>query len=378
MAKENGTGPVRVNLGRRSYDIRIGAGLIGDAGTHAAPLIAGREVAVVTDENVARHHLAKLRDSFERVGVSAACKTLRPGEDTKSWAELQSVVGWLLSRRIERNGLIVALGGGVVGDLAGFAAAILRRGVACVQIPTSLLAQVDSSVGGKTGINVEEGKNLVGAFHQPSLVLCDLEVLDTLPKREFLSGYAEVAKYGLLGDRRFFEWLEGNGQAMLEGNRAALGHAVRRSCSIKAGIVADDEREHGRRSLLNLGHTFCHALEAATGYSDRLRHGEGVAIGCCLAFEASLRLGYCSPDEPERVRAHFRRMGMKSALSDVPGPLPSAEALMELMRQDKKVVGGKRRFILAKAIGDAFVCDDADEDIIRRMLAEELALATPQ
>ena len=376
MAKENGTAPVRVELGSRSYEIRIGAGLIGNAGTHAAPLIAGRKVAVVTDENVARYHLEKLRDSFERVGVSAVCKTLRPGEDTKSWADLQSVVGWLLSRRIERNGLVVALGGGVVGDLAGFAAAILRRGVACVQIPTSLLAQVDSSVGGKTGINVEEGKNLVGAFHQPSLVLCDLEALDTLPKREFLSGYAEVAKYGLLGDRRFFEWLEGNGQAMLDGNRAALGHAVRKSCSIKAGIVSDDEHEHGRRSLLNLGHTFCHALEAATGYSDRLRHGEGVAIGCCLAFEASLRLGYCSPDEPERVRAHFRRMGMKSALSDVPGPLPSADALMDLMRQDKKVVGGRRRFILAKAIGDAFVCDDADEDAIRRMLAEHLALAS--
>lgn len=378
MATENGTEPVRVELGRRSYEIRIGTGLIGNAGSHAAPLSAGREVAVVTDENVARHHLAKLLSSFERVGVSAACKTLRPGEDTKSWADLQSVVGWLLSRRIERNGLVVALGGGVVGDLAGFAAAILRRGVACVQIPTSLLAQVDSSVGGKTGINVEEGKNLVGAFHQPSLVLCDLEALDTLPKRDFLSGYAEVAKYGLLGDRRFFEWLEGNGQAMLNGNRAALGHAVRRSCSIKAGIVSDDEREHGRRSLLNLGHTFCHALEAATGYSDRLRHGEGVAIGCCLAFEASMRLGYCSPDESARVRAHFRRMGMKSALSDVPGPLPSAEALMGMMRQDKKVVGGKQRFILAKAIGETFVCDDADEEIIRRVLAEELALASPQ
>lgn len=378
MAKENGAEPVRVELGQRSYEIRIGAGLIGDAGSHAAPLIVGREVAVVTDENVARHHLTKLRDSFERVGISAVCKTLRPGEDTKSWEDLQCVVGWLLSRRIERHGMVVALGGGVVGDLAGFAAAILRRGVACVQIPTSLLAQVDSSVGGKTGINVEEGKNLVGAFHQPSLVLCDLETLDTLPKREFLSGYAEVAKYGLLGDRRFFEWLEGNGQAMLSGNRAALGHAVRTSCSIKAEIVADDEREHGRRSLLNLGHTFCHALEAATGYSDRLRHGEGVAIGCCLAFEASLRLGYCGPDEPARVRAHFRSMGMKCALSDVPGPLPSAEALMDIMRQDKKVVGGKQRFILAKAIGETFVCDDADDVIIRRMLAEELASASSQ
>ena len=272
---------------------------------------------------------------------------------------------------MERRDIVVAFGGGVVGDLVGFAAATLRRGVRFVQIPTTLLAQVDSSVGGKTGINTAQGKNLIGAFHQPSLVLADIGVLESLPSRDFLAGYGEVVKYGLLGDAAFFDWLEVNGPALAT-HAGKRQYAVRRSVEMKAGIVSRDETEEGERALLNLGHTFCHALEKATGYGARLLHGEGVAIGCALAFELSQRLGLCSQEAPSRVRAHLRAMGMKVDIADIPGDLPDAEALLRLMGQDKKVVDGKLRFILARAIGDAFVADDVPPDLVKTLLQEAL------
>ena len=268
---------------------------------------------------------------------------------------------------------MLALGGGVIGDLAGFAASVLRRGVGYVQVPTTLLAQVDSSVGGKTGVNSGHGKNLIGAFHQPRLVLADTDVLDTLPRRDLLAGYGEVAKYGLLGDEAFFGWLEAHGPALADGDAGARVEAVRRCCEMKAAIVARDETERGDRALLNLGHTFGHALEAATGYSDRLLHGEGVAIGCALAFEVSARMGLCSQEAPSRVRAHLDAMGMRKDLADIPGELPGAQALIELMRQDKKVRQGRLAFILARGIGQAFVTRDADMGVVREVMEDSLA-----
>ncbi|MEL6424198.1 MAG: 3-dehydroquinate synthase, partial [Pseudomonadota bacterium] len=284
-----------------------------------------------------------------------------------------SAISHSTAEQVERDDIVVAFGGGVIGDLAGFAAAILRRGVAFVQIPTTLLAQVDSSVGGKTGINSPQGKNLVGAFHQPLRVLADVDVLGTLDQRDFLAGYGEVVKYGLLGDFDFFEWLEGQGPAIAAGDQAARIEAVRRSCQMKADIVARDETERGDRALLNLGHTFGHALEAATEYSDRLLHGEGVAIGCALAFETSQRLGLCAQEAPSRVRAHLSRMGMKTTLRDIPGDLPWAETLIALMGQDKKVRDGQIAFILARGIGEVFVTRDVDPAIVRQVLEDALA-----
>jgi 3-dehydroquinate synthase len=299
---------------------------------------------------------------------------LPPGESTKAWPQFSRAVEWLLETQVERSDIVIALGGGVIGDLAGFAAAVLRRGVRFVQIPTSLLAQVDSSVGGKTGINAPQGKNLIGAFHQPSLVLADTEVLGTLTARDFLSGYGEVVKYGLLGDAAFFDWLDEQGPALAAGDMAARVEAVARSVQMKADIVVRDETEQGDRALLNLGHTFCHALEAATGYSDRLMHGEGVAIGCALAFELSSRLGLCSQEDPSRVRAHLKAMGMKADLSDIPGDLPGAVALLDLMGQDKKVVAGQLRFVLARGIGEAFVTADVPRETVLAVLEDALAL----
>jgi 3-dehydroquinate synthase len=276
---------------------------------------------------------------------------------------------------VERRDVVVALGGGVIGDLAGFAAAVLRRGVRFVQIPTSLLAQVDSSVGGKTGINSVHGKNLIGAFHQPALVLADTALLDTLPARDFRAGYAEVVKYGALGDADFFAWLEANGPALAAGDALARAHAVRRSCEMKAAIVVRDETEQGERALLNLGHTFGHALEAATGYSDRLLHGEGVAIGLALAAQLSARLDLCAQEEPSRVVAHLRAMGLPAALADVPGDLPDADGLLALMAQDKKVEAGRARFVLLHRLGAAFVSADVPPEAVRALLAEELGAA---
>ena len=364
------TNIVPVELGERSYEVRIGPGLIDCAGAEIAPLLRRKRVAVVTDETVAGLHLSRLTVALEAEGIAVAALALPPGEATKGWPQLARTAEWLLEQKVERRDVVVAFGGGVIGDLVGFAAAVLRRGVRFVQLPTTLLAQVDSSVGGKTGINTAQGKNLVGAFHQPSLVLADTAVLDTLPARDFLSGYGEVVKYGLLGDAGFFDWLEGAGPALAAGDAAARLRAVTRSVEMKAGIVARDETEEGERALLNLGHTFCHALEKATGYSDRLLHGEGVAIGCALAFELSSRLGLCSQEDPSRVRAHLRAMGMKVDMSDIPGDLPGAEALLALMAQDKKVIDGRLRFILARGIGQAFVAEDVPGDRVLRLLSD--------
>jgi len=364
---------VHVELGERSYDVEIGPGLIAEAGARIAPLLARKRVAVLTDDTVAGLHLEALRAGLAAEGVEMVALALPPGEATKGWPQFTRAVEWLLDQKVERRDIVIAFGGGVIGDLAGFAAAVLRRGVRFVQIPTSLLAQVDSSVGGKTGINAPQGKNLIGAFHQPSLVLADTAVLGTLTARDFLAGYGEVVKYGLLGDAGFFSWLEANGPALAAGDMAARVQAVTRSVQMKADIVARDETEQGDRALLNLGHTFCHALEAATGYSDRLLHGEGVAVGCALAFELSARLGLCSQEDPSRVRAHLREMGMKTDLADIPGDLPDAAGLLDLMAQDKKVVDGQLRFILARGIGAAFVTSDVPRAAVLSLLEDALA-----
>ena len=363
---------VHVDLGARAYDVVIGPDLLARAGARIAPLLTRAQVTVLTDETVAGLHLEALRDGLAASGIAMQALALPAGEATKGWPQFTRAVEWLLDQRVERRDVVVALGGGVIGDLAGFAAAVLRRGVRFVQIPTTLLAQVDSSVGGKTGINTRHGKNLVGSFHQPSLVLADIDLLGTLPERDFLAGYGEVVKYGMLGDAAFFDWLEANGPAMARGDAALRAHAVRRSVEMKAGIVARDETEEGERALLNLGHTFGHALEAATGYSARLLHGEGVAIGCALAFELSARMGLCAQEVPGRVRAHLRAMGMKTDLSDIPGELPDADALLALMAQDKKVRDGRLRFILARAIGESFVTDEVPPETVRKLLAEAL------
>ncbi len=361
---------VRVDLPGRAYDILIGPGLVHAAGTRLKPLLRRRRVAIITDETVAEAHLDALETGLAVAGIDSVSLALPPGESTKSWDGLSRAAEWLIANKVERGDLVIAFGGGVIGDLAGFAAAVTLRGIRFAQIPTTLLAQVDSSVGGKTGINTPQGKNLVGAFHQPVMVLADTALLDTLPKRDLLSGYGEVVKYGLLGDSDFFEWLEANGPALRDGDAATRIVAVRRSCEMKADIVTRDETEQGDRALLNLGHTFCHALEAATGYSDRLRHGEGVAIGCTLAFELSARLGLCSQEDPSRLRAHLRNMGMMADPSEIPGDLPPPETLLALMGQDKKVQDGRLRFVLARGIGDAFVTSEVPPEAVLGVLGD--------
>ncbi len=364
---------VPVALGARAYDIEIGPGLLARSGALIAPLAAGRKLAILTDETVAALHLEALQAGLGAAGLRAEALALPPGEATKSMAQLERCVLWLLDRGLGRADFVIAFGGGVIGDLAGFAAAILKRGVDFIQIPTTLLAQVDSSVGGKTGVNAPQGKNLIGAFHQPRLVLADIDLLDTLDARQLLSGYGEVVKYGLLGDAAFFEWLEAHGPALRAGDTAARIRAIRRSCEMKAAIVARDERETGERALLNLGHTFGHALETATGYGARLLHGEAVAVGMGLAFELSQRLGMCPQEAPSRVRAHLRAMGMKATLADIPGPLPDADALMALMAQDKKAEAGRIAFVLADDIGRARLVRDAPPEAARAVLADALA-----
>ncbi|UTH49479.1 3-dehydroquinate synthase [Loktanella salsilacus] len=364
------TATVPVALPGREYDVVIGTDLLSGAGARIAALGGRKHVAILTDDTVAGLHLPQLQASLTAAGITSEALRLPAGEATKSWAQLEACCDFLLDQKVERNDIVIALGGGVIGDLGGFAAAVLRRGVRFVQIPTTLLAQVDSSVGGKTGINTRHGKNLIGAFHQPSLVLADTDLLATLPRRDFLAGYGEVVKYGLLGDASFFDWLETNAPAMADGDIAARIHAVTRSVEMKAEIVARDETEQGDRALLNLGHTFCHALEKATGYSGRLLHGEGVAIGCAMAFELSSRLGLCSQEDPSRVRAHLKAMGQKVDIRDIDGDLPDAEALLGLMGQDKKVVAGQLRFILARGIGQAFVTSDVPADAVLSVLRD--------
>ncbi|MEM8791989.1 MAG: 3-dehydroquinate synthase [Pseudomonadota bacterium] len=364
-----------VGLGERAYDIVIGPGLLAEAGRHVAPHLARPKTAIVTDTTVADLHLAALQAGLVAEGIESEAVVLPAGEATKSMEKLTFLVERLLELKVERDDLIIAFGGGVIGDLAGFAAAVLRRGVDFIQIPTTLLAQVDSAVGGKTGVNAPQGKNLIGAFHQPKLVLSDISILETLSGREFLAGYGEVMKYGLLGDAVFFEWLEVNALALRDGDVGARIEAVRRSCEMKAEIVARDEKEHGDRALLNLGHTFGHALEKATNYSDRLLHGEGVAIGCGLAFDVSARMGLCSQEAPSRVQAHLAEMGMKRRLSDIPGELPDAAGLIALMGQDKKVKQGQLAFILARGIGEAFLTREVDMAVVEAVLTEALETA---
>ena len=364
---------VSVELGERGYDIHIGGNLIRRAGEYLAPHLRRPRVAVVTDENVAPLHLPVLQSALAEEKIEESHLVLPTGEVTKSWPFYTQTVEWLLEQKIERSDLIVVLGGGVIGDLVGFAAASVRRGVRFVQIPTTLLAQVDSSVGGKTGLNTPQGKNLVGAFYQPSIVLSDISVLASLPPRDFLSGYGEIMKYGLLGNRDFFEWLEQAAPCILRQKPEALIKAIKTSCQMKADIVAKDETEAGERALLNLGHTFCHALEAATGYNARLLHGEGVAIGCALAFDVSARLGLCSQEHSSRIRAHMRTMGLKTDISMIEGDLPDAQALIALMGQDKKTVRGQLTFIMARDIGDAFIARDVPLDVVSAVLKDSAA-----
>ena len=374
---ETDAGPMRlrVDLGPRGYDVFVGTGLIADAARYLAPVLTNRRVAVVSDETVAAQHLPTLRRALAEGAIDTHEIVLPPGEGTKDFAHLERLIDNLLDARIERGDTVVAFGGGVVGDLAGFAASVLRRGVAVVQMPTTLLAQVDSAIGGKTGIDTRHGKNLVGAFHQPRLVVADTTLLDTLPEREVLAGYAEIVKYGLIDDPRFFDWLETQGAAVCAGDGAARHHAVATSCAAKARIVADDEREAGQRALLNLGHTFAHALEVDSGYGDDLRHGEAVAIGMVLAFDLSTRMGLCPAEDAERVRRHLAAIGLPT----VPGGAGGGDAarLVGHMAQDKKVRDGRIEFVLARGIGQAFVSRDVDPEMVRQLLDDALDAQTP-
>ena len=367
---------VEVALGERAYDIVIGRDVLPSLGARIQALRPGVRTAIITDRTVASHWLAATEASLAEAGIATSHFIVEDGEGSKSYAGLEKVSEALVKARIERNDLVIALGGGVVGDLAGFAAAILRRGVDFVQVPTSLLAQVDSSVGGKTGINSPHGKNLIGAFHQPLLVVADTAVLDTLSPRQFRSGYAEVAKYGVLGDEAFFAWLEANHAEIVRGG-AAREHAIATSCRAKAGVVARDERENGERALLNLGHTFGHALEAATGFSDRLFHGEGVAVGMVLAAQLSAQLGMIADSDAARVQRHLAEFGLPTRLQDIAGftqeGLADADALMALMAQDKKVKRGKLTFILLEAIGQAVIAPDVEPAVVRNFLQDKLS-----
>jgi 3-dehydroquinate synthase len=363
---------VHVPLGDRAYDILIKRGLAKEAG-HWLAKFQARAAAIISDEHVAILHGAKVRQALEAQGLRVAEIIIPAGETSKSYAQLANVCDALLAAKIERNDLVIALGGGVVGDLAGFAAAILRRGVRFVQMPTTLLAQVDSSVGGKTGINSVHGKNLIGAFHQPSLVLADTELLDTLPLREIRAGYAEIVKYGLINKASFFDWCERHWQDVFAGG-LAREEAVAMSCAAKAEIVVRDEHEQGDRALLNLGHTFGHALERIVAYdSARLIHGEAVAIGLALAFRFSAALGLTSPEEAQRVSAHLDQVGLPTRLSQVPKGCGSVEALLDAMAQDKKVSQGALTFILARGIGAAFVAKNVEVEKVRHFLNHELA-----
>jgi 3-dehydroquinate synthase len=370
---------VKVALAERAYDIVIGRGLIATLGERIKALRPGAKTAIVTDATVAERHLAAVEAALKSARLQSSAIVVPQGEGSKSFATFETVCEAIIAAHIERGDLVIALGGGVIGDLAGFAAASARRGLDYVQVPTTLLAQVDSSVGGKTGINSRHGKNLVGAFHQPILVVADTALLDTLPKREFRAGYAEVAKYGLLGDAAFFSWLEANWQDVFSGGKSsgslAREHAIAVCCRAKAGIVARDERETGERALLNLGHTFGHALEAGAGFSGRLLHGEAVALGMALAFDFSARKGLVGEADAARARAHLAAVGLPTHLKDVPGGVPGVDALMDLIAQDKKVKRGKLTFILVRGIGQAFVENDVSAAEVRAFLADKFASA---
>ena len=363
---------VPVALTERAYDIVIGRGAVATLGVRIKALRPNAKTVILTDETVAKHHLAAVQGILAAAGVASSHILVAPGEGSKNYATFETVCEAIIAARIERNDLVIALGGGVIGDLAGFAAASVRRGLDFVQVPTSLLAQVDSSVGGKTGINSRQGKNLIGAFHQPILVIADTAMLDTLSPREFRAGYGEVAKYGLLGDADFFAWCEANWRDVYAGG-SAREQAIAVSCRAKAAIVARDERETGDRALLNLGHTFGHAFEAGCGYSQRLLHGEAVALGCVMAFQFSERQGLLGGNSVARVRSHLADAGLPTKASDVEGGVPDVDRLMDLVAQDKKVKRGKLAFILARGIGEAFVAGDVDPAEVRAFLQEKIA-----
>ncbi len=374
MTPSNTPRRVAVDLGTRSYDILVGPGLIAEAGERIAALMPGIRAAVVTDENVARLHLPALSASLDAAGIGHVAIVLPAGETTKSFAKLTGLVDSILEARLERGDAVIALGGGVIGDLAGFAAGIVRRGMQFVQVPTTLLAQVDSSVGGKTGINSPRGKNLIGVFYQPRLVLADTEVLSTLTRREFAAGYAEVAKYGLIDRPDFFEWLEAHHAAVFAGGPERV-EAVARCCEAKAAVVAGDEHEHGDRALLNLGHTFGHALESAAAYdAARLVHGEGVAIGMALAHRFSHRLGLIDGQEVTRVTRHLEAVGLPTRIGDIPGAASdfNVDTLMSRIAQDKKVSRGQLTFILSRGLGRSFIARDVEPDAVRSFLTDEL------
>ena len=359
---------LEVALGARAYDIHIGSALLARAADYIAPLLPRPKLAIITDSHVAPLHLETLTAGLDRAGIAHDSFIVPAGEASKNFGQLEQLCDWLLDMKIERQGCVVALGGGVIGDLTGFAAAILRRGTRFIQIPTTLLAQVDSSIGGKTAVNSSRGKNLIGAFHQPDLVLADMDVLTSLPRREIGAGYAEIVKYGALGDRGFFDWLCTNGPDVLALQPAATAHAVAESCKAKAAIVARDEREAGDRALLNLGHTFGHAFEKLTGYGDALLHGEAVAYGMVLAFAYSAETGLCSQADADALRAHIDASGLPSTMRAVGNGVFDADALIEAMHQDKKVQGGKMRFILAHGLGDSFIADNVTADSLRPFL----------
>ena len=368
---------IRVELAGRSYDIAIGPGLIDQAGALSRPLLAAPKVTIVSDETVAPLYGARLAASFDKAGIKASTVTVPAGETSKEFGAFGRLMNELLDQRPDRRTTLVALGGGVVGDLTGFAASVLLRGVDFIQVPTTLLAQVDSSVGGKTGINTRHGKNLVGTFYQPRLVLADTDVLDTLPRRELLAGYAEVAKYGLIDDPAFFAWCEANGAAVLSGDAAKRTYAIEQSCLAKARIVAADERETtDLRALLNLGHTFGHALEAETGFGSDLLHGESVGTGMAMAFDLSARLGLCPATDAERVRRHLGAVGLPMRLRAIGGDNRrswDATRLIEHMRGDKKAEGGRLTFVLARGIGKAFVSREVDEAALRGLLDDAIS-----
>ncbi|TVR81595.1 MAG: 3-dehydroquinate synthase [Rhodospirillales bacterium] len=372
-AEAAGATVLRVELGDRSYDVVVGSDLLTTVGARLKPLLPTSRVVVVTDETVAPLYLAVVQGSLDEAGVAHQSVVLPTGERTKDFAHLEHLCERILVGGIERSSTVLALGGGVVGDIAGFAAGILLRGLGYVQVPTTLLAQVDSAVGGKTGINSRHGKNLVGLFHQPRLVLADVGTLATLDRRQRLAGYAEVVKYGLIGDPGFFAWLEQAGGSVVAGDIQAQQRAVVTSCAAKAAVVAADEREAGQRALLNLGHTFGHALEAETGFGDRLLHGEAVAIGMVLAFDLSVRLGLCEEDHAGRVRRHLAAVGLPTQVPRLDGRPLSAAALLQHMTRDKKVRDGRLTFVLARGIGRAFVARDVRMDVVHALLRDAVA-----
>lgn len=363
---------VRVDLGDRSYNIEIGPGLIETCGAAIKPFCKSGACVVVTDGNVAKHYLEPCLVSLRNAGLDARSIVMPAGEATKSYAHLESLLDDLLEGGVERSTVLVALGGGVIGDLVGFAASIALRGLPFIQVPTTLLSQVDSSVGGKTAINAKAGKNLIGTFYQPKLVLADTDSLQTLPRRELLAGYAEVVKYGALGDAEFFEWLEANGKALVDGDAEARIHAIQKCCEMKADIVARDEYEGGLRALLNLGHTFGHALESRCGYGPDLLHGEGVAIGMVMAYDLSVRLGHSTGQDSVRMRRHLDSVGLRTRPGQVAGYDWQVDDLVGRMASDKKVENGKLTFILARGIGDAFVTQDVPVEDLRETVSAAL------